>query len=59
MKEVTGFELRTEEITPEGNFVRTFVGYDPEGYFLEWDEFKEVELNEGLLRAMAGAPGRS
>ncbi|NNM04849.1 MAG: hypothetical protein HKO65_07075 [Gemmatimonadetes bacterium] len=54
---VEGFEFRTPEITPEGSFVQTFVGYDPEGYFLEWDEFQEVDLNRTLLRALAGDPG--
>ncbi|MDP2957663.1 MAG: hypothetical protein Q8N53_14655 [Longimicrobiales bacterium] len=37
-----------------GGRVRTFVGYDPEGYFLEWDTFLEVQGNERLL-ALLGA----
>ncbi|SVB43183.1 uncharacterized protein METZ01_LOCUS196037, partial [marine metagenome] len=28
------------------------VGYDPEGYFLEWDTFLDVEGNEELLRQL-------
>lgn len=43
------FPLRTPEITDESGRVRTFVGYDPEGYFLEWDTFLDVEENEALL----------
>lgn len=54
--DVPGFSLRTEgltsESTAEGAFVRTFVGYDPEGYFLEWDTFLEVPANGELLRRM-------
>lgn len=49
LQTVPGFTLRTAEITSEGDFVRTFVGYDPEGYFLEWDTFLDVPLNQTLL----------
>ena len=45
-----GFELRTPEILNEGGLVRVFVGYGPEGYFLEWDTFLEVDENASLLR---------
>jgi catechol 2,3-dioxygenase-like lactoylglutathione lyase family enzyme len=48
------FPLRTPEITDESGRVRTFVGYDPEGYFLEWDTFLDVEGNEALLEALGG-----
>jgi hypothetical protein len=51
-----GMEFRTSEITGEGEFVRTFVGYDNEGYFLEWDTFLDVELNEGLLPLLQEDP---
>ena len=30
----------------------TLVGYDPEGYFLEWDTFLPVEGNERLLELL-------
>jgi catechol 2,3-dioxygenase-like lactoylglutathione lyase family enzyme len=45
----TDFPLRTPEITGVADRVRTFVGYDPEGYFLEWDTFLDVEENRKLL----------
>lgn len=45
-----GFELRTPEVLNEGGLVRVFVGYGPEGYFLEWDTFLEVDENALLLR---------
>ena len=46
---VDGFELRTPEITDESGRVRVFVGFDPDGYFLEWDTFLDREGNERLL----------
>jgi uncharacterized glyoxalase superfamily protein PhnB/predicted enzyme related to lactoylglutathione lyase len=53
MQGLESFELRTDGMSSEGDFVRTFVGYDPEGYFLEWDEFLDVEVNQELLRSVA------
>jgi len=43
------FEFRTEELGDESGRVRTFVGYDPGGYFLEWDTFLDTTGNEELL----------
>jgi len=64
LQTVSGFTLRTPEISSEGDFVHTFVGYDPEGYFLEWDTFLEVPSNrilferlENPLSRSAGGPG--
>lgn len=54
---VPGFELRTPEVTHESERVRVFVGYDPEGYFLEWDTFLEVEENETLLQRLKALGG--
>ena len=50
MEDADGFELRTDGLTDESGRVRVFVGYDPEGYFLEWDTFLDVAGNEELLR---------
>ena len=44
-----GFELRTPEIFNESDMVRVFVGYDPEGKFLEWDTFLDLEATRKLL----------
>jgi catechol 2,3-dioxygenase-like lactoylglutathione lyase family enzyme len=59
---VEGFSLRTAEITSEDvsgeDFVRTFVGYDPEGYFLEWDEFVDIDGNQRLLEALGSIGGK-
>ncbi|NNF14690.1 MAG: hypothetical protein HKN72_15795 [Gemmatimonadetes bacterium] len=52
-----GLELRTPDLTDESGRVSVFVAYDPEGYFLEWDTFLDVEGNERLLELMRGAPG--
>jgi predicted enzyme related to lactoylglutathione lyase len=61
-REVAGFSLRTEDIasegTEDGSFVETFVGYDPEGYFLEWDTFLDVPSNRDLLRRLSGGTSR-
>ena len=46
------FELRHQEVLDEG-FVRVFVGYDPENYFLEFDQFVEHEDNVDFLRVLA------
>ena len=43
------FEFRTEELGDESGRVRTFVGYDPGGYFLEWDTFLDVTANDELV----------
>jgi catechol 2,3-dioxygenase-like lactoylglutathione lyase family enzyme len=53
-----GFEFRSTEVGDESGRVRTFVGYDPEGYFLEWDTFIPADGNEELLRQLAAAPAR-
>ena len=49
-----GIELRTPEITDESGRVNVFVGYDLEGYFLEWDTFLDVPGNEALVEALQG-----
>ncbi len=54
--EVEGFVLRTPGVSAEGDFVRTFVGYDPEGYFLEWDVFLDVPGNRELLSLLSSEP---
>jgi catechol 2,3-dioxygenase-like lactoylglutathione lyase family enzyme len=54
VRDVQGFQLREPGIGSEGDFVRTFVGYDPEGYYLEWDQFLDVPVNVKLLSSMQG-----
>jgi catechol 2,3-dioxygenase-like lactoylglutathione lyase family enzyme len=58
LRQAEGFRLRTPEILTEGDFARVFVGYDPEGYFLEFDTFLDVDVNRGLLTRLAGAAHR-
>jgi catechol 2,3-dioxygenase-like lactoylglutathione lyase family enzyme len=49
------FEFRSQEVEEEDRAgVRVFVGYDPEGYFLEFDTFLETETNQELLRRLEG-----
>ena len=49
------FEFRSDSIGtgPESKY-REFVGYDPEGYFLEFDRFYSHELNSVLLNYLEG-----
>ena len=47
-----GLELRSDEVGDESGRVRTFVAYDPGGYFLEWDTFLDVEGNERLVELL-------
>jgi catechol 2,3-dioxygenase-like lactoylglutathione lyase family enzyme len=44
-----GLEARTPELGTESGRVSTWVAFDPEGYFLEWDTFLDVEENARLL----------
>ena len=48
------FELRTPALAVESGRVRLFVGYDPEGYFLEWDTFIDEPENDALLQLLFG-----
>ena len=47
-----GIEMRSEEISDTDRY-RDFVAYDPEGYYLEWDVFKDVPDNQAILSAVA------
>jgi len=44
-------EMRSEEISDTERY-RAFVAYDPGGYFLEWDIFKDSEQNKRLVQAI-------
>jgi catechol 2,3-dioxygenase-like lactoylglutathione lyase family enzyme len=47
------FELRHHEVFQEDRAgVRTFVGYDPEGYFVEFDTFEASQNNAELLHQL-------
>jgi catechol 2,3-dioxygenase-like lactoylglutathione lyase family enzyme len=46
------FELRSPEISTADERFRAFVGYDPEGYYLEFDTFLSHEDNEELIEAL-------
>lgn len=47
------FELRADTLSGEGDRVDAFVGYDPGGYFLEFDTFREHPDNTQLLNLLA------
>ncbi|MEQ9414333.1 MAG: glyoxalase, partial [Cyclobacteriaceae bacterium] len=48
------FELRSNEIGigPENKY-RAFVGFDPEGYYMEFDTFYEHPDNEKLMKYLS------
>ncbi len=48
------FEIRSPELStgPESKY-RAFVGYDPEGYFMEFDKFLPHEDNELILKYLS------
>ena len=48
------FELRSDSIEAGDPRYRAFVGYDPEGYFLEFDTFRAHPDNEELMAALSG-----
>ncbi len=51
------FEMRTPAIEEEERAgARVFIGYDPEGYFLEFDSFLERKENELLLALLKKGP---
>jgi catechol 2,3-dioxygenase-like lactoylglutathione lyase family enzyme len=53
LKDQETFELRHQEVLEEDRAgVRVFVGYDPEGYFLEFDTFLKTEENQKLLELL-------
>ncbi len=55
MKSHPQIKIRSDHLSEEGNTgnkVRTFVAYDPEGYYLEWDVFADVPDNKALLEAI-------
>ena len=54
LADAPGFTLRDDEVGVESRAgARTFVGQDPAGYLIEFDEFYEAEGNETLLATLA------
>ena len=50
------FELRNDSIsTGPDNKYRAFVGYDPGGYYLEFDQFYAHADNEALMKYLNGS----
>ena len=57
VKQRESFALRGTAITDdEAGRYRAFVGYDPEGYFLEFDRFRVHPLNQALMSYLGSAP---
>ncbi|MAR83003.1 MAG: hypothetical protein CMD44_04360 [Gammaproteobacteria bacterium] len=57
LKEQPTFSLRTEELVHEqdgqgNNLIDIVIGYDPDNYFIEIDEFLDTEFNKELRQAL-------
>ena len=46
-----GVEMRSQKIEEEDEY-RAFIAYDSEGYYLEWDVFNPIPVNEALVEAV-------
>ncbi len=56
LKDRPAFELRTPEVIEESRAgARVFVGYDPDGYFVEFDEFFRADGNERLIESLSSS----
>lgn len=54
LKDQPAFELRTPEVIEESRAgARVFVGYDPDGYFVELDQFFQADGNESLIDSLS------
>ncbi|MGD2153438.1 MAG: VOC family protein [Gemmatimonadales bacterium] len=51
-RETGAFELRSTELDEDGPRVQAFVGYDPGGYYLEFDTFLPHADNQELLESL-------
>ena len=57
LKDEPTFELRTEELyhemdTDGNNLINIVIGYDPDNYYIEIDEFIDVEANKAIREAV-------
>jgi hypothetical protein len=52
VRDTEAFELRSADISRDDERFIAFVGYDPEGYYLEFDTFLEHVDNERLIAAL-------
>jgi hypothetical protein len=50
------FALQNDAVMLEMERVRDFLGFDPEGYFIEFDAFIEHPGNTGLRARLANVP---
>ena len=59
VKQRNAFPLRGTAVNDDdaGRY-RAFVGYDPEGYFMEFDLFREHPLNQALMPYLRSAQGK-
>ena len=58
LKNEPSFELRTEELFNESGedgtvLIDIVIGYDPDNYYIEIDEFLDVEANKAIRAALS------
>lgn len=54
IRENPAVKMRSGELS-DTELYRAFVAYDPEGYYLEWDIFKDTAENKALIDAIGAA----
>jgi hypothetical protein len=57
LKDESTFELRTKELYHEqdgngNNLIDIVIGYDPDNYFIEIDEFLDLDFNKDIRNAL-------
>jgi catechol 2,3-dioxygenase-like lactoylglutathione lyase family enzyme len=59
LRDQPAFELRTPEVIDESRAgARIFVGSDPDGYFVELDQFFQTDGNESLIESLSRSTDR-
>ena len=56
LQQQPAFALQHETVILEMDRVRDFLGFDPEGYFIEFDAFIDQPANAGLRALLAAVP---
>lgn len=59
LQQQPAFALQNEAVILEMDSVRDFLGFDPEGYFIEFDAFIDHPANAGLRARLAAVPAHT
>ena len=59
VKQRGAFPLRDTVVSDDASGrYRAFVGYDPEGYYMEFDRFRDHPQNQALMRYLGAVPAK-